>query len=246
MPTELSWYCRLVWMIALLMVLIADSETKTPYRWWCRYTFATLLFAPLFWPELSWWTDDFPAKQSGWTDAFWPVLVILTHMRVIAVLEAFHFHTRKFIWWSSLSASVFTMAFAFSGLVKIARAAPTYEHARDAFMELCAYGNIWCAAAMLTSGGLFLCFGGWRKRQDDFHALIVTLLCLGHGITSLIHVAGPPSMARWQFWNVAVTISDGLLYLTWAVGITLFPPKHAAVPRKMTSVLKSRSACSPH
>src|SRR6185369_3424632 len=102
MPTELSWFCRLLWAASLTLALIANAEAEPPYRWWGRYLAAALLFSPLYWPELE-----------GWTDTFWPAILGLTVLRVVAVVEAFHFHTRKFIWWSALSASVFTMSFAF-------------------------------------------------------------------------------------------------------------------------------------
>ncbi len=221
MPTELSWYCRLVWIASLTLALVANAEAGTPYRWWARSLGATVLFSPLFWPEVR-----------GWTDSFWPAILGLTVLRTVAAVEAFHFHTRKFIWWSALAGAVFTMAFAFTGLVATARnlSAPTAANLRDAAVNLSAYGNMWCAFALLMNGAIFLKIGGWRRRTDDFHALVVTTLCVIHGAKAFAYVVGPPELAAWRFWDPFLGLSDSVVYFTWAFGVTLSPPA-AALPR---------------
>ena len=213
MPTPTALLCRLIWIAALVIALIAAAEGNSRYRWWSRYLAASLLFAPFFWPEIQGWTDD----NWGW-------LIALNLLRITAAGEAFYFQARDFRWWWRLCGAVVLMAVFFVELIW----QPLPASNRDIALRMMRYGQIWVGAAVLVQGMIFWKLGAWRPRAEDLHFSIISLICISHAAVSIAMLASPATWQVWRWLDPTATLVDSLAVLACALLCSAHLPEHRA------------------
>lgn len=218
MPLPANWFVRLVWVaVQLLCLMSIDAAEMKRYRFWTAYLAAGVMLGVFYWPEVD-----------GWYDGWWPVVLGLVLLRLMACLEALHRETGHYQHWHFLSSGGWLLAVMNVSILWKVKGISN----RDVSIELGYFANIWAASAMFYMLLGWLVVGGLRSRSrfESWHAVIVGLLVAGHAALSIIVVVqGPPTDLKiWEARDLVLTCFDSLLYLGWVLLISLLPTSSGA------------------
>jgi hypothetical protein len=195
--------CRLVWAASLILALLGAMGTRYRYLRW--YLCVSIWVAPLYWPEVT-----------GWYDQFWPVVAVICALRLCATVEAIWLQTDGLPMRAQLIAGagtcgIFACAVMWSG---------HYAQVRDIAVYLCQHARVWAACVSIVVAGALWVAGLWRGRPEDRIAAAVGIMALAHGVTSGIWLCCPEW--AWEHLDVPSTLVDAgaLFWLSIALTAT--------------------------
>ncbi len=194
---------RFAWIAAHLLCLFEVDSVKWwgGYRWWTSYLFVSSALAVLYWPEVP-----------RWEDSAAPLLAVVLLLRTCACLEALHWQTRDFPWWSRMMAG----SFLFSGMVVILISTVRDERWAGIAVEYRRYLQIWTFLVMSVTEMLILSVGWWRDRKQDWHVVAVIALAANHARTSVAAMIVHPTGNAWREANWIAMAVDATILLAWA------------------------------
>ncbi len=185
-----------------MLLALMSCEARPLYRWWTRYLGASLLIAPFYWPEIP-----------GWTETFWPALLAVAVLRLVALLEALHHQTKHLRSWYGLMGGAFLFATLYCRLLWNQT---VFSSELASWLKLAQATKMWPTwVALLVTGYMWVTRSGIR-READRHAALVCTLCIVHGVVAFVATLGQFTKESWVTWDMAATLADAGIYLSWA------------------------------
>ncbi len=200
MPPLSTAMARLVWIAAQFLALAASDSAPGNYPVWQSYLMTSTLLSACYWPEIE-----------GWSEVFWPGILLVVLLRGAAALEALHRETGDFPYWPRMMGGVFLLATGGTAIVWRMHDGTALE----VIVQFKRYAQIWTALTMIITLGLWWVVGNWRARWTGVHACILLALTMPHAAISLLFLAGPRSDGLWANANLWITWWDALCYLAW-------------------------------
>lgn len=214
----LVYLIRVLWLAAVIFAIAAGADMEMRrYRGWGAYLAASCCLGVLGWVELIVGIETL-------MDSLWPAMLVVLICRGVAMLEALHYQTCRFPYWSRMMLGVFLLV---SGLVL---AVAVWRHAmptsvldgntlRDQFIRFRRYGQLWIGLVALLTTAFYFGVRRGKHNAADSHALVVGLMSLNYAAVGLLDMTVVRS-GYFVEWEQGISYSlDTALLIYWAIRV---------------------------
>jgi hypothetical protein len=207
---------RIAWILAHVLCLVVVTEHRWRYhRWWRAYLTVSAPVAVIYSVHLN--PDGQPTafwKFYGTHEAYLPMLMVaVLLLRTLAALEALHYQTCDFPWWSRMMAG----AFLFAGFVVICLDLVRDDRWVGLQVEYRRYLQIWTFLVMAITEMLMISVSWWRDRRQDWHVAALLAMTANHARVSIFAMTAHPTGIVWHEANWIATAVDTAVLLCWAL-----------------------------